>query len=634
MCGIVGYWTKKTISSEDIYNMSLALSHRGPDDSGIWTDNNGLIIAHRRLSILDLSSAGHQPMESHCGRYVLIFNGEIYNHLDLRKEINKSNSKIYWKGHSDTETLLYAISIWGFKKTLCKLNGMFAIALFDKKDSKLLLARDHLGQKPLYYGYNNNRFLFGSELKAIKNHSSFISEIDRESLSLQFKFNYIPAPKTIYKGIKKLLPGTYLEISLSGIEDTHSPEPFWSFLDVVKHGTRNQFINDEKSIITKLDSILGVSVKSQLISDVPLGAFLSGGIDSSLIVALMQKYSSQPVKTFTIGFKEKNRNEAGFAKQIAKYLGTDHTEVYVNAQDALDTIPILPTLYDEPFSDSSQIPTYLVSKITKRKVKVALSGDGADELFGGYNRHFRTYKWWSRINHIPKFARNSLSKVIDSAPLFFLDSISSENQKGLAHKAQQISKVLSANNTLALYDKFVTHWDDAESIVIKDDGVLDFDIPSVEFLSDVELIMALDTLNYLPNDILTKIDRSSMGVSLETRVPYLDPAVVAFAWKTPLDMKFRNGQGKWVLRQVLQKYLPKELFDRPKMGFGVPLDEWLRGPLRDWAEDLLREDRLIQEGYLRPIPIRKKWNEHISGKKNWQYLLWDILMFQAWLKEQ
>ncbi|MDC1450326.1 asparagine synthase (glutamine-hydrolyzing) [Candidatus Thioglobus sp.] len=634
MCGIVGFWTTKTSSNSDVDKMSFAISHRGPDDYGAWSNGNGLHMAHRRLSIIDLSVAGHQPMESQCGRYILTYNGEIYNHESLRKKIDILSPNYQWVGHSDTETLLAAICFYGLEKALKSLNGMFAFAVFDKKINKLFLARDHLGQKPLYYGYNNNIFFFGSELKAIKSHRSFVGEIDRDSLSLQLKYNYIPAPKTIYKGISKLLPGSFLEISLSNIHDVPTPKVYWSFLEVTKDGSNNQLVSNEKSIISSLDNILSNSVKSQLISDVPLGAFLSGGIDSSLVVALMQKYSAQQVKTFTIGFNEKNRNEAIYAKQIANYLGTDHTELYVSAKEALDVIPLLPSLYDEPFSDSSQIPTFLLAQMTQKHVKVALSGDGADELFGGYNRHFKTYQWWSKINKMPMWARGSISKGIDLIPSQAWNALSKAHVKGLRDKMQKFTKVLNASDSLSLYDGLVSHWDESDCIVIKNDKGMQISKPNFNFNTDAELIMALDTLNYLPDDILTKVDRAGMAVSLETRMPFLDQQVVDFSWKIPLSMKIRDGHGKWILRQILYNYVPNKLLERPKMGFGVPLDEWLRGPLREWAEDLLREDRLRQEGYFYPEPIRRKWSEHLSGKKNWQYLLWDVLMFQAWLTNE
>jgi asparagine synthase (glutamine-hydrolysing) len=634
MCGIVGFWTKESICALDIKKMSAAISHRGPDDSGVWSDNNGLVMAHRRLSILDLSHAGHQPMESKCGRYILTYNGEIYNHKSLRKGINKLNLDIKWEGQSDTETLLVALSHWGIEKTLKSLNGMFAFALFDRKKKILILARDRLGQKPLYYGYNSGIFLFGSELKSIKSHSSFSGEVDRSALSLQLKYSYIPAPKTIYKGVSKLSPGTFLEISLFDIYKELTPKPYWSFLDVAQNGINNRFLDSEDAIITKLDDLLNNSVKSQLISDVPLGAFLSAGIDSSMVAALMQKHSMQPVKTFTIGFNDKNRDEAVHAKKISNYLGTDHTELYVTAKHALDVIPLLPILYDEPFSDSSQIPTFLLSKMTQKHVKVALSGDGADELFGGYNRHFKTHKWWERMQKIPKRVRTSISKGLKIPPDYLWDLASIGRHKGLGDVIHKLSKVLSVSDVASLYDQLTSHWDNLDSVVIQDDIEMKINKPFVEFGSAAERIMTMDTLNYLPDDILTKMDRAAMGVSLETRMPFLDHNVVEFAWQIPLSMKIHSGSGKCVLKKILNQYIPKEMLNHSKKGFGVPLGDWLRTDLRDWAEELLNESRLRQEGYFHPEPIRRKWEEHLSCQNNWQYQLWDVLMFQAWLEVQ
>ena len=581
MCGIAGFWTNEVVNAADIDSMSAAISHRGPDDSGVWSDGHGLIMAHRRLSIIDLSHAGHQPMESQCNRYILTYNGEIYNHKDIRGKIDKLKLGIKWRGQSDTETLLVALSCWGIEKTLKIINGMFSFALFDRKNKTLSLARDHLGQKPLYYGHNNNTFLFGSELKAIKAYSSFSGEIDRESLSLQMKYSYIPAPRTIYKGIKKLLPGTFLVISLPDIHKELIPKAYWSFLDVAQSGINNKFIGNEKKIITRLDDLLGNSIRNQLISDVPLGAFLSGGIDSSTVVALMQKYSNLPVKTFSIGFDKKNQNEAVYAKKIANYLGTEHTELYITTEDILNTIPLLPDLYDEPVSDSSQIPTFLVSKMAKKHVKVALSGDGADELFGGYKRHFNTHKWWGSIQKIPKWARIPISKGLGSVPPYLWDFASMGQYEGLKDTMYKLSKVMSANDTLSLYNQFISIWDDSNLVVIKDNGENKIDDSFVKFGLEVEKIMIMDTLNYLPGDILTKVDRAAMGVSLETRIPFLDHKVVEFAWRVPMSMKIRNGNSKWILREVLGQYVPKEMFNRPKKGFGVPLGDWLRTDLRE-----------------------------------------------------
>ena len=646
MCGITGFIekTEKKIAESNLNLMVQEIKHRGPDSNGIWYDeNNGIGLAHARLSILDLTSAGHQPMASYSERYIISFNGEIYNHLLLRENLKKSGINIIWRGHSDTETLLACIDTWGLEKTIKKCSGMFAIVIFDKKENSIYLIRDRMGEKPLYYGVQNGVFLFGSELKALKRHPAFQGEIDRNSLALQLKYNYIPTPYSIYKGIKKLTPGTILKVGVNSkyanIEAIGIPVDFWSLKEVAINGQSNIYTGNAIEAVNDLNKLLLQSVKEQMEADVPLGAFLSGGIDSSLIVSLMQSQSSSPVETFSIGFDEEGYNEAIYAKQIAQYLGTKHTELYVSALDAMSVIPKLSSLYDEPFSDSSQIPTYLVSAMTKSSVTVSLSGDAGDELFGGYNRYLWTRKIWAKVKFMPPSVRRFIAWGMKSvSPIVWnkiLRQIVSMPLPG--DKIHKLANLLPAQSAEDFYFYLISHWHDVDNIVIGSEYSADpvvnnsakLDLGSIE-----QNMMYLDSMSYLPDDILTKVDRAAMGVSLETRIPFLNHHVVEFAYQLPLSMKIQNGESKWILKQVLDKYIPREMMERPKMGFGVPIDTWLRGPLRDWAESLLDESRLKQEGFFHAEPIRKKWNEHLSGSHNWQHHLWDVLMFQAWLDEQ
>ena len=655
MCGFAGFFSNREVAGEENRNVILnrmgdAISHRGPDDSGIWNNpEKTLGIVHRRLSIIDLSDAGKQPMESVSGRFIIAFNGEIYNHQLLRKQIQQTQfSENNWRGYSDTEVLLICIELWGLEKTLQKIVGMFAFVLLDKKEGELYLVRDRIGEKPIYYGFQKNTFLFGSELKAIKEHPDFQNIIDRNSITLQLRYSCIPAPYSIYKGIRKLLPGTFIRISVANekqsLNNLPKPIPYWSLKDVVVAGRENPFLGSDIEAVDTLDNLLNQSIQQQMVADVPVGAFLSGGIDSTSVVAIMQAQSSRPIQTFTIGSDVQNYNEAIHAKSIAKYLGTDHSELYVSSQDALNVIPYLPTLYDEPFSDFSQIPTFLISKLASKKVTVSLSGDAGDELFGGYNRYIGTSQWWERINKIPYWLRVFLSSSILSISPKKWDSFEKVATKiiprqlssgGFGNNLQKIGSVLSVKDSKSLHHHFVSNWSFPEEVVIN--GIEPI-LPAIntEFYLDnvVSQMMAIDTLNYLPDDILVKLDRAAMSVSLETRIPFLDHRVLEFAWTLPLSMKVRSGQGKWVLRQVLNKYVPNKLVDKPKMGFSLPVDNWLRGPLKDWAEDLLDEKRLIREGYFHPAPIRQKWLEHKSGKHNWQHHLWDVLIFQSWLQEQ
>lgn len=656
MCGFSGFLESSNIVARDTWPLLLqrmgdAIQHRGPDDSNYWMDvNHGFGVIHRRLSIVDLSTAGQQPMVSSDGRYVIAFNGEIYNHLVLRSALEKlsSNAPVCWRGHSDTETLLASIVAWGILGTVERCIGMFAFALWDRVTQTLTLGRDRLGEKPIYYGWHgtgtNSIFMFGSDIKSLKVHPSFSTDIDRDALCLFMRHGYVPAPYSIYKGTCKLPPGTLLTVS----KDSRNAEPvtYWSAVQVASRGITDSFERSDGELIDELDTLLRSAVKQQMMADVPLGSFLSGGVDSSTVVALMQSQSSRPVKTFTIGFHEDGYNEAVHAKAVALHLGTEHTELYVTAQQAVDVIPRLPDLYCEPFSDSSQIPTFLVSALARQHVTVSLSGDGGDELFCGYNRYVFAQNLWNNILNIPApirraaaFGITSLSPGTWHSLLHPLQSAlpKSLRQTNLGDKLHKASGVLASKDLDAVYLGLISDWSDPASVVLRASEpptLLSGNAQELAGLDGVQRMMVLDTMTYLPDDILVKVDRAAMGVSLETRVPFLDHRVVEFAWRLPQSMKLRDGTGKWALRQVLYRYVPKQLIERPKMGFGVPIDAWLRGPLREWAEDLLSESRLRQEGFFNPIPVRQKWAEHLTGRRNWQNHLWNVLMFQAWLAAQ
>lgn len=645
MCGFAGVMGASFGSRDDIRKMADAIISRGPDDFGVWVDSSGgVALSHRRLSIVDLSPAGHQPMVCHTGRYIIAFNGEIYNHLVLRAELEKvgagGTAVGGWRGHSDTETLLAGFAAWGIEATLHRCIGMFAFAVWDRKDRVLTLGRDRLGEKPLYFGWQGEGdkacFLFGSELKALKAHPAFAAGINRDALCLLMRHNYIPAPHSIYHSIYKLQPGSLLTVSLERREPVI--KHYWSLAEVAMAGIRSPISESPEAIVDELEILLKSAVRQQMMADVPLGAFLSGGIDSSTVVALMQALSERPVKTFTIGFSEAGYNEAVHANAVAQHLGTDHTELYVTPQQALDVIPRLPRLYCEPFADSSQIPTFLVSQLARQHVTVSLSGDAGDELFCGYRRYQMTAGIWSKISKIPRPLRKLVAGFITSFSPSALDSLSGVLRVSRGgDKLHKGAGLLGSRSVGELYRGMVSHWDDPASMVLgaaEPPTFLSSAAPELYGLNDVERMMALDMLSYLPDDILVKVDRAAMGVSLETRVPFLDHRVVEFAWSLPLDYKLRNGVTKWPLRQVLYRYVPRELIERPKMGFGVPIDSWLRGPLRDWAESLLEESRLRAEGFFNPEPIRQKWAEHLSGRRNWQYHLWNVLMFQVWLEEQ
>ncbi len=651
MCGLAGFIQWNGIGSEGeavLAAMTDALAHRGPDDAGKWLDPSaGIALGHRRLAIVDLSPAGHQPMLSSSGRYVIVFNGEIYNHDALREGMTETGrAPAAWCGHSDTETLVAGFDAWGIEATIGKARGMFALAVWDQKKKALTLARDRLGEKPLYYGWQRQggvaSFLFGSQVAALRTHPSFEDNIDRDSLCLLLRHNCIGGASSIYRGIHKLEAGCLLTLEQGATAPTITR--YWSGADVAREGAQNPFQGSPQEAVDALDVLLKDAVTSQMMADVPLGAFLSGGIDSSTIVALMQASASRPVKTFSIGFQDALYDEAAHAKAVAKHLSTDHTELYVTAQQAMDVIPSLPRIYDEPFADSSQIPTFLVSQLARQHVTVSLSGDGGDELFCGYNRYHMTASAWSRLEKIPRPLRRLMARAITAIPpqgwnrgAALMASLTSRAAawSHVGDKMHKGAKALASPSVSHLYGSLVSHWSDPASIVIggqEPPTMLTSLSPDLEGLDDVQRMMALDMLSYMPDDILTKVDRAAMAVSLETRVPFLDPRVVAFAWSLPQSIKMRDGQTKWPLRQVLDRYVPRALIERPKMGFGVPLDAWLRGPLKTWAEDLLDETRLKREGFFNPAPIRKKWHEHLSGRSNEAYLLWDILMFEVWLE--
>jgi len=624
----------------------MAIAHRGPDAQNVWTDAAaGIALGHRRLAIVDLTEAGAQPMTSASGRYVVAYNGEIYNHMELRRQIEAAGRAPSWRGHSDTETLLAAIEAWGLEPALQRCIGMFAIGLWDREERVLTLARDRLGEKPLYYGWQGSGdaavFLFGSELKALRAHPAFQAPIDHDALALYLRHNYIPAPHSIHAGICKLPPGSLLSVSLARREPALST--YWSAIDTATRGARTERLAiSPTEAVDELEQLLKSAVAQQMMADVPLGAFLSGGVDSSAIVALMQAQSARPVKTFTIGFHEAGYNEAEHAKAVAQHLGTEHTELYVTAQEAMAVIPRLPALYDEPFADSSQIPTFLVSQLARRHVTVSLSGDAGDELFGGYSRYTATAGLWRKLSAVPVPLRRVAARSITALPPDTWSRMagwlpSSRFGQRFGDRMHKGAGVLASRTIDDLYHGLVSHWGDPAAVVLggrEPATLLTGGRPDLAGLDPIERMMALDLVTYLPDDILAKVDRAAMGVSLESRVPLLDHRVVEFAWRLPMACKLRDGVGKWVLRQVLYRHVPQRLIDRPKMGFGVPIDVWLRGPLRDWAEALLAEPRLRREGHFDPAPIRQKWGEHLSGSRNWAYHLWDVLMFQAWLESQ
>jgi asparagine synthase (glutamine-hydrolysing) len=619
MCGLTGFIAPAASSedlSRDVRRMRDALVHRGPDDAGEWIDADaGVALGFRRLSILDLSAAGHQPMVSRSGRYVATLNGEIYNFEELRRELDGA-----WRGHSDTEVMLAAFDAWGVEAALQKFIGMFAIALWDRTSRRLMLIRDRMGVKPLYYGLAGSTFMYASELKALRQHPHFEGRIDRGALHLYLRYLYVPAPWSIYEGISKLMPGTMLTFDPS--TRTIVTTTYWSAREAALRGVADRFEGTEEEASHELETLLRDAVRLRMVSDVPTGVFLSGGVDSSLVAALMQAQSDAPVRTFAMGFTDASYDEAPFAAAVARHLGTNHTEMYVTPEDAMNVIPKLPAMYDEPFGDSSQIPTHLVAQLARQHVTVALSGDGGDELFGGYNRYFVGQTFLQRVAALPRSMRPAVGRTLTAiAPRAW-------------HRVHKVARVLASDDRDAMYFELMSHWSD---VVI---GGSEHPIPLTDRESwpplgdPIERMMYFDQLSYLPDDILTKVDRASMAVSVEVREPLLDHRLVEFAWRLPLAMKVRGAKGKHVLRRVLDRYIPRPLIERPKMGFGMPLDAWLRGPLRDWAESLLDESTMRAQGWLNPKPIRAKWEEHINGNGDWKHYLWALLMLQSWLSNE
>jgi asparagine synthase (glutamine-hydrolysing) len=678
MCGFAGIFHSQSKKTKGDYlnlvsSMSNALRHRGPDSSGQWVDESmGFAFAHRRLAIIDLSFAGHQPMASKLNQYILAFNGEIYNHLEIRTELEaifslSSNeiASLDWRGYSDTETLLAAFEVWGIEATLKKTVGMFAFALWDTQNKKLHLARDRFGEKPLYYGWtgagDDRAFVFGSELKALRAYPGFNNKVCRQALMQYMRLSVVPAPMSIYEGINKLEPGCLLTLSAVSLgnevrgdaqEGGKEIKQWWSLAQTLSDGEKSQ-IADESEAVDALDKQLKESIRLQSLADVPLGAFLSGGVDSSTVVAMMQHQSNSPIKTFTIGFDEAGFDESPYARAVAEYLGTDHYEMRVSAQMAQGVIPTLPSMYDEPFADSSQIPTHLVSKAAKEQVTVSLSGDAGDELFGGYNRYFWGPRVWNCLRWMPFTARYALGAAIEVVPVSGWDALAKPVnailpvRRGIVRagdKAHNLaSRLQHVQNLDDLLKSLATVWHDPADVVRTQEGPSELlppapsDALSIEGIMDLDPVarmMFIDSVTYLPDDILCKVDRAAMACSLETRVPFLDHRVAELAWRLPMHMKVRGTTGKWALRQVLYKYVPKELIERPKAGFAIPLGQWLRGPLRDWAEALLSEQRLQSEGFFYAKPIRTAWIEHLAGTRDHTSKLWTVLMFQAWLEAQ
>lgn len=618
--------------------MNDEIRHRGPDDEGVWADaSSGLVLGSRRLAVIDLSQAGHQPMVSPCGRFVIVYNGEVYNFACLRKRLQEAGCR--FKSRTDTEVILQGCAQWGIRKTLQRLNGMFAFALWDNRSKRLTLARDRLGIKPLYYGWSGSSFFFASELKALRVHPDFQAQLDLDSLILFFRHSYIPSPYSIYHNVLKLRPGSFLTIDApAGGRPT--PEEYWSPKMMAEDGQLKRFQGGSDQAVDRLEKSLSEAVRLRLVADVPIGAFLSGGIDSSTVVALMQAHAPSPVKTFSIGFDESGYDEAQEAAKVARHLGTDHTELYVSPRQACEVIASLPRMYDEPFADSSQIPTFLVSRLTRRSVTVSLSGDGGDELFGGYDDYFRGRRRWDLVRRLPRPVRGlggtGLHLWAALAPMLKPVLPPGLAVRASADRTRKARLVLQARSPEALHRCSVSHWPQPANLVR---GASEPPTPFTDSQRWARLrhceerMMFMDLTTYLPEDLLAKVDRASMAVSLEARVPLLDHRVVEFAWRLPLNLKIRQGEGKWILRQVLCRYVPRSLVDRPKMGFRIPVGEWLRGPLRSWSEELLSEPRLKREGILCSSLVRRIWQEHLHGHQSWDSMLWTVLMFQAWKQE-
>ncbi|KVX98962.1 asparagine synthetase B [Burkholderia ubonensis] len=652
MCGIDGFLNSAAFDEETaratLARMTASLAHRGPDAQGTWLDAQaGIALGHRRLAIVDLSVHGRQPMASVCGRFVLVFNGEIYNHRALREELERTGRAPAWRGHSDTEVLLAAIVAWGVEAALRRATGMFAIALWNRESRVLTLARDRIGEKPLYYGRIGDALVFASELKALRSFPGFDGAIDRDALCLYLRQSSVPAPYTIYRGIRKLPPGTFIQFEHA--RDTPRVRAYWTLEHAIEAGRAEPFEGTAQEAVGLLDGILRKAVAQQMEADVPLGAFLSGGVDSSAIVALMQAQSAAPVDTFTIGFHEAGYDEAGYAKAVARHLGTRHTELYVTADHALAVVPKLPSIYDEPFSDASQIPTFLVAELTRRHVKVSLSGDGGDELFGGYTRYFLTPRLWRKLHRVPSAVRARIAAALHALRPDHADQLAAVAQSAwsgaearetpprIGDRLHKLGHVMTADSRIGLYRLLMSAVHHPERIALagqEPPTPLDTASAWPADLTFAEQAMAIDTLTYLPTDILTKVDRAAMAVSLETRMPFLDHHVVEFAWRLPAALRLPDGRSKVLLRRLLDAYVPASLIDRPKQGFCAPIDHWLRGSLRDWAQTLLHPARLREEGFFDAAAVERLWRQHQTGRMNWQHQLWTVLMFQAWLEAQ
>lgn len=641
MCGVCGFWAadlpSATAARDRLQVMSDALVHRGPDGSGLWHHApTGVGFAHRRLSIIDLSESGLQPMRSVTGRFTICFNGEVFNFEALRQELAKLGAAPKWRGHSDTEVMLAAIEHWGLDGAVGRFVGMFAFALWDEQTHTLSLVRDRLGIKPMYWSVTSNGLCFGSELKALRQFPGFTRSIDRRALAEYLGTYCVPAPRTIYEGTSKLEPGTIATFTSAKAAPTMTR--YWSAAEVARDGLRNPFRGTETEAIDALDRLLKEVVGLRMVADVPLGAFLSGGIDSSTVVAMMQAQSSRPVHTFSIESDNPAFDEGAASRAVAKHLGTHHTPFTVTAKDSLDVIPKLPTMYDEPFADSSQIPTFLVSQLARRDVTVALSGDGGDELFGGYNRHVYGPRVWAWHQRVPGALRGLAARAMQTLSPATIDALYARGSRFLpalrvpGYKVHKLASVMTVASPDALHAKLAGHWQPGDGVLVDGDVA---QAPLIEDLGAADVahrMMYRDLVSYLPDDILTKVDRASMAVSLEARVPLLDHRLVAFAWSLPLNLKVRGSVGKWALREVLSRYVPPALVSGPKMGFGVPVADWLRGPLQGWVEDLLDPVRMKQEGFFSADVVQQRWRELKDGRHPWHNHLWDVLAFQAWLR--
>lgn len=635
MCGITGFLDASGLSdnaSSHLDSMVAALSHRGPDSSGSWLDRHrGIALGHTRLSIIDLSPAGNQPMASPSGRYQMVFNGEVYNHLELRKAVGNG---VAWQGHSDTETLLASFERVGLVETLRRVVGMFALALWDRQENQLFLTRDRLGEKPLYYGWQGSTLLFASELKSLKVHPAFRFELDESCLASYLKNGYIPAPNSIYKGIRKLEPGHIYRCSVAPPQKAESLSAYWSLSDVVS--SSEPFTGTDEDAVNELERLLTQAISLQRVADVPLGAFLSGGIDSSTIVALMQKNTTRPVRTFTVGFGESEFDESHAAREVAKHLGTEHEEIVVSPSESLRVIPLLPAMFDEPFGDVSAIPTWLLTKLARKQVTVALSGDGGDELFAGYDRYRRTAKLWTSVSRLGPIGKALGSSMLALVPADALQHLMVTAGIGrfphlFKSRVAGVRAAFGASSVDQVYDLRMSLWSNPSKLLEQSST------PAASFASGAkynridptERMMVIDALSYMPDDVLVKVDRAAMSNSLETRVPLLDHRIVEFCWTLPQSMRVRDGTSKWLLRQLLYRYVPPSLLNRPKQGFGVPMGSWLRGPLREWAEEHLTDQRLASSPF-KPKPIKDIWKQHLSGSVDWQHHLWPILAFQEW----